>query len=132
MRYGFRVNPNLKAIPMNDKVENLFSPEKLEKRWQRPSRQGGGADDQWQARMATASVLDAFTTLSESIRDSAKGERRQKVISAMLTEIRAGLEEVYGRDAEASGRESEVFAIITGIQKVEDLLEAYLGDQGDL
>ncbi|MCG8615497.1 MAG: hypothetical protein MI802_04725 [Desulfobacterales bacterium] len=117
---------------MNDRVENLFSPERLEKRWQRPSKSKSSEGADWQTRMAATGAQTAFNTLSKDILKVVKGERRKKVIAAMLEALETGLAGVYQNDGESPVQDEDILAIIMEIQKLEDMLEAFLGAQGDL
>jgi len=136
--YGFRYpacmvdNLNVKAILMNDRVETLFSPEKLGKRWQRPAEPKPSDSADLPGQVTAKGLEEAFTTVSKAVVNVVKGERRKKVVAAMLGELQDGMAAVCRGDGKSPVQDEEVLAMIMKIQKLEDMLEAYLGAQGDL
>lgn len=117
---------------MNDRLERLFAPEALKKRWEtKPGRKAPSAAH-WKTQMESTPLGDALSGVSRDILSCIKGEKRQKVLSAMLESIRLRLDELASPDREDPPQDAEVFAVIGEIQQMEDLIEAYLGDQGEL
>lgn len=117
---------------MNDRLDNLFSPEKLKKRWSTPKPQAKPSPAQWKARMAQASIPEELDRISGQIRSFVRGETRQAVLEKMLGQVRSDLEVLVAGRKEGPVAEADVFAVIDRIQQMEELLEAFLADQGDI
>ncbi|WP_035240870.1 hypothetical protein [Desulfobacter vibrioformis] len=117
---------------MDNRLETLFSPERLEKRWAGPIDQKDQPATQWHVRMETASVPDALSSLSGEILTAVKAGHRQQVLSAMLAKIRVAAQAVFRPDRDPPVQDDEVFALVNEIQQLEDMVEAYLSAQGDL
>jgi hypothetical protein len=117
---------------MNDRLENLFSPDKLKKRWEKKSTSGRPSIAQWKARMEKTPIQDELSGVSKEILSAVKGEKRQKVLTMLLDDIKKKMERLDSSKQEDISQEAEIFALIDQIQQMEDLIEAYLGDQRDL
>ena len=115
---------------MNNRLDNLFSPEKLRKRWEKKPESEAQSEAEWKEKMENRPVRDEFTRISKEILASCRGEKRQQVMAQLLRNIQTDLDRL---DAEkATGQETDVFSVIDRIQQLEDLLAAYLADQREL
>ncbi|MCG8637866.1 MAG: hypothetical protein MI863_28835 [Desulfobacterales bacterium] len=82
--------------------------------------------------MEKTPVQDELSGIAGEILDTVKGEKRQKVLTMLLDDIKAKMEDLDSAKQEDISQEAEVFQLIGQIQQMEDLIEAYLGDQGEL
>ncbi len=117
---------------MNDRLENLFSPDKLKKRWEKKTASGQPSIAQWKALMEKTPIQDELSGISKVILTSVKGEKRQKVLTMMLDDIKKKTETLDLSNRDDNPQETEIFMLIGQIQQMEDLIEAYLGDQREL
>ncbi len=117
---------------MNNRLENLFSPDRLNKRWEKKTTSGRPSIAQWKAQMEKTPIQDELSMLSKEILTWVKGEKRQKVLTMMLDEINKKMESLNQSSRDDVPQDAEVFQLIDQIQQMEDLIEAYLGDQREL
>ncbi len=117
---------------MNDRLESLFSPDKLKKRWENKSASGRPSIAPWKARMEKTPIQDELSGVAKEILSAVKGEKRQKVLTMMLDDIKMKMDALDSSKQEDISQETEIFQLIDQIQQMEDLVEAYLGDQREL
>ncbi len=63
---------------MNNRLENLFSPDKLKERWEKKSISGRPSIAQWKARMVQTPIQDELTGVSKEILSVVKGKKDRR------------------------------------------------------
>lgn len=110
---------------MNDRLDQIFSVERLNQRWQKK------ADTREQASPAHApeaetDVMKLYSNVRNDILTWCKLPDRERILTLMLDNIKTQLDAVASPDGQDSPPEEFLPGIIEQIQDVESVVEAYL------
>ncbi len=106
---------------MAERLDELFSPERLRKNWRREAAE----ETDKAGRKATEAIpLACLTQLQEMIPSRFTGEDLQ-TLNLMLEELGAMLEPIYGDGGENAPTAEERAALNELLNRIEDLVEAF-------
>jgi len=106
---------------MPNKIDELFSPERMRQRWQRaPKPEGGSAAVKGEG----PSALELFERLKTLVSGRFSGDEAV-VVNRMLEELHLHLCRVFPKDSKTEPRAEDIAALHETLNRIEDLLDAY-------
>ena len=108
---------------MNERLETLFSPERLRKKWEEkaPPRT---AEIKKVKLKTTKDIELIFKKVHHEILKQYHGEKKE-VLEIMLSEIKKNMDEVTAGDRNDKNHAKQSLALIDQIHQLEDLLDAF-------
>jgi hypothetical protein len=108
---------------MNERLEKLFSPEKLREKWKtKPASKA--AKSQTSGLKKISDVKDVFNRVSSLILNKYEDDKRN-VLKILLDNIEKDLDEFVATCRENNQSAEAGFAVLEQIHQLEDLIEAF-------
>ena len=108
---------------MNERLETLFSPERLRKRWE--NKEHPQALEIKNVKLKTTNDIEpVFKMIHDEILKEYDGEKKE-VLEIMLADIKKGIDRFAAGNHNEGNHAGEGFAVIDQIHQLEDLLDAF-------
>lgn len=108
---------------MNERVETLFSPERLRKKWE--DRVPHRTVEIKKVKLKTSNDIElVFKKIHHDILKKYHGEKKE-VLEIMLAEIKKNMDGFAAGDRNDKKHAEQGFAVIDQIHQLEDLLDAF-------